>query len=518
MGPMEPLARVVRGELNGMTATLSKSRYLAGCRCPRLLWLGYHRPELAAAPTAALTRRLDAGTEIGRRAHALFPGGVLVKEDATRHGEAVERTRALLGNHEVSAILEAAFTYAGVRLRVDVLERLAGDGWGLREVKLAGRVKEEHLHDVALQRFVLEGSGLHVPSVEVIHVDSRYVRGSGDIEWPRYFHRRDVSEAIEQLRAGIPERVQRLHAVLALDASPAIEPSRHCGRAHDCQFWIHCTRSKPADWIFHLPRRRDRFAALHDAGIERIVDIPDDFRLSGLQERMRDVLRTGREFVSPELRTALAPAGPPACYLDFETMNPPVPLYPGTRPHQRIPFQWSLHHRDASGAVHHREFLADGRRDPRPELAAALIDALADRTGPVLVYSRFEATVLGELAGVVPEHAAALAALRARLVDLHAIVSKHVYHPAFGGSFSLKAVAPALVPGFGYGDLDTIAGGQDAAGAFLAIAQGTLGEAEEARVRHALSAYCERDTLALVELHRALVERAGGTAAVSVRQ
>jgi hypothetical protein len=34
-------------------------------------------------------------------------------------------------------------------------------------------------------------------------------------------------------------------------------------------------------------------------------------------------------------------------------------------------------------------------------------------------------------------------AVRERLVDLLPIVADHVYHPAFGGSFSIKAVLPA---------------------------------------------------------------------------
>jgi predicted RecB family nuclease len=495
-----------------MTPTLSKSKYLAGCQCTRRLWFRCHMPELAVVSEGAQTRRLDVGTEIGRRAHALFPGGVLVDEDASQHREAVERTRTLLADASVPAIFEGAFTHAGVRIRVDVLERLADGAWGLREVKSAASVKEEHLHDVAVQHFVLEGAGLRVPSVEVIHVNSDYVRGDGGIDWQQFFHRADVTEAVEPLRADVPGRVQFLHAVLALDDAPAIEPSRHCFAPRECEFWTHCTREKPVDWIFHLPGRPDRFEALRAAGIERISDIPDDFPLSGAQARVRAVLREGGVFVSSDLGAALAAAGPPACYLDFETMNPAIPPYPGTRPYQRIPFQWSLHRLDEAGVLEHREFLARGRVDPRREFAATLLDALGGRPEPVLVYSHFEADVLGEVARAVPEHAGALAGLRARLVDLLPVVRRHVYHRDFGGSFSLKAVAPALVPGFGYEDLEGVAGGDEAAQAFTGLAQdlaqGAVSEAEEAHVRSALLAYCRRDTLALVELHRALGTRA----------
>jgi len=118
-----------------MTTTLSKSKYLAGCQRPKRLWLACFSPELAAEQDASFAARLEVGTEIGRHARALFPGGVLVDEEAWQHGEAVARTQDLLVDPAVPAIFEAAFMHAGVRIRVDVLERLPGGAWGLREVK-----------------------------------------------------------------------------------------------------------------------------------------------------------------------------------------------------------------------------------------------------------------------------------------------------------------------------------------------------------------------------------------------
>ncbi len=261
--------------------------------------------------------------------------------------------------------------------------------------------------------------------------------------------------------------------------------------------------------MFHLPGRPSRFAALCAAGIERIAEIPDDFTLPLLQARARDALRSGQEFLSADLATALAGLAPPAAYLDFETMNPPFPLYPGTRPYEHVPFQWSLHEVDATGSIRHREWLADGRSDPRREFGEHLVAALGDGHEPVVVYSGYEGRVLSQLSSALPDLAPALDTLRGRLVDLLPLVRRHVYHPAFGGSFSLKSVAPALVDGFGYDDLATdIAGGSEASVAFLRLASGLVTDVgEELRLRHALRAYCERDTLALVEVHRALRAR-----------
>jgi predicted RecB family nuclease len=491
-------------------AMLSKSRYLAGCQCTRRLWLGCYGRELATEPDAARAWRFDAGSEIGRHARALFPGGVLVGEDAWRHGEAIVRTRQLLAAPAVPAIFEGAVAHAGVRIRADVLERLPGGAWGLREVKAAAHVKEVHLHDVAVQRIVLERAGLRVPSVEVIHVDPAYVRGAGDIDWPRFFKRVDVTAAIDPLLAAVPARVEALHRVCALADSPSVEPSTHCFSPHACEFWAHCTREKPVDWIFTLPGRPSPFEALRAAGVERIADIPDGFPLSVLQARVRDVLRSGREFVASDLGGALVPLGPPARYLDFETVNPAVPLYPGTRPYQQIPLQWSLHEIDATGRLTHREFLARGRDDPRRGFAERLLDAIGAGRAPVVVYSGFEARVLAEVAAALPDLASAIEAVRGRLVDLLPVVRRHVYHPAFAGSFSLKRVAPALADGFDYGALTDIADGGAASLALQRLASGDVTDAaEEAQIRGALLAYCHRDTLALVELHRALQVRAG---------
>lgn len=484
---------------------LSKSRVLVGQQCRRRLWLASFAPELAG--DSATDAIFMTGTEIGRMAHGLFPGGVCV--ETLHFAEAQARTQSLMADPRVPAIFEAAFDLDGVRIRADVLERLADGTWGLREVKSSSAVKDVHLDDVAVQWHVLEGS-VRVSSVEVIHVDTRYVRGAGPIDPRSFFVRADVMADAAERRPRIPAIIAELHGTLALDAAPEVEPSSHCWTPYDCEFWEHCTQAKPVDWIYHLPRVRTvQRDALRVAGIERITEIPVDVELSAIQARIREVLQTGRPFVSPDLDSALAEFGPPAYYLDFETMNPGIPLYPGTHPYERIPFQFSLHQVDGAGAVVHQEFLADGRLDPRRALAEALLAAVGDSAEPILVYSGFEASVLSDLADAFPDLARELERVRGRLRDLLPIVRTHVYHQNFHCSFSLKSVAPALVSGFGYGDLEGISDGGAASDSFHLLAAGQPEPKEEQRVRRALLAYCERDTLALVELHRVLHRRSG---------
>jgi hypothetical protein len=489
---------------------LSKSKYIAGLQCRRRLWLACHEPDLADPQPDMLSARFDEVAEIGRRARELFADGALVDDALSPHEEAVARTSALLSDPQVGAVFEGAFEHEGVRIRVDVLERLPGGAWGLREVKAGTRVRDVHLDDVALQCFVLEGAGVPLGSVEVVHVDPDYVRGDHGVDWTRFFRRVDVSDDTAALLPDIPARVAAHDRVLELAAAPLVEPGPHCFRPYRCDFWGHCTAAKPADWVFRLPWLEDELRErLMAAGIQRITDIPDDFLLGPMQARARRAWRTGSLQLEPDLTAALAVAGPPADYLDFETAFPAIPLYAGTRPYQQMPFQWSLHRLDAAGQATHTEFLADARSDPRPAFADALLAALREPSGPVLVWSSFEWYRLAELADALPVHAAEIAAVRARLVDLLPLVREHVYHPAFMGSFSIKRVAPVLTPAVGYDDLEGVADGAAAAAALERLARGLVETADEqAALRRALLAYCKRDTLALLEVHAELRRRA----------
>jgi hypothetical protein len=79
------------------------------------------------------------------------------------------------------------------------------------------------------------------------------------------------------------------------------------------------------------------------------------------------------------------------------------------------------------------------------------------------------------------------------------VVRNHVYHPAFAGSYSLKAVVPALVPEITYDGM-AVANGQDAGLAWESLRKSSLDVVERDRIRKALLAYCGQDTLAMVRL------------------
>ncbi len=80
------------------------------------------------------------------------------------------------------------------------------------------------------------------------------------------------------------------------------------------------------------------------------------------------------------------------------------------------------------------------------------------------------------------------------------------YHPDFQGSFSIKSVLPAVVPSLGYQDLD-IQEGEMAVHHYYQMVFMETDWVEKLRIREALLRYCERDTLGMLELRKALREK-----------
>lgn len=483
------------------TPYLTKSSYVRGISCLRLLWLGWHRRLPYEQPVVGSPAAV--GIKIGIKAQLLFPGGVLVAEEPWQHDDAVAKTYALMQDPDVPAIFEAAYEYAGVRIRVDVMERLGDGRWRLCEVKSATKVKAKYIDDAAIQVFVVQQSGVDLASVELVHVNTDYIYRGGDIDWRAYFKRQDIGAQVMAEQRDIAEAITGQLDVLAQDREPDIEPGPHCPAG--CDYWDQCTAAKPADWIFKLPRlSQKKFDALRAQNIERIKDIPQSFDLTSTQDRMREVVVSGRPYISRELARSLRALDGPVAYVDFEAMNPAVPIYPGTRPYQRLVFQWSLHRHDGMGQLSHADYLGDHTQDPREAFIVSLIDALDAVDGPIVVYSAYERGALQELAEQFPHYAKPLQRIIDRLADLYVVVRDHVYLEAFDGSLSIKQVGKALAPGFSYNGLQHVADGAQAASAYQRLAYGGVEAEETAALRAALLAYCRLDTLAMVEAHRGL--------------
>ncbi len=487
---------------------LSKTRYMGGLQCLKRLWLDDRRRDLALPPDPATRVRLSAGHRVGVLARDLWPSGVLVRESPARHERAVQRTRALLEDPEVPAIFEAAFAYQEVRIRVDALQR-DGDGFSMFEVKSSSKPKPEHVNDLAIQTWVVDGSGIEITAASLVHLDTKSVWHGGPYDASALFAVADLTEQVLERVREVPGRVAEMQEALQRDAEPPVAVGAHCTRPYTCPFFAYCNRDAPLHPILELPRASvDLIERLTAGGAESIDSISEDLLgsagLSELQAKVHRVVVSGRtEVDAASLKNDLELIRFPVAFLDFETFAPVLPRYPGTHPHEVIPFQWSMHVVSESGEIEHRQFLWTEDGDPRPSFVQSLAESLPAK-GSVVVYSGYERGRLAALAESFGSKARRLfRTFAAREVDLALIVRAGVYHPDFHGSFSLKRVLPALVAEGGYADLEIRDGG-DASAAFAELLNPETTVGRRKRLVRAMLAYCKRDTDALVRLYEAL--------------
>src|SRR5437773_5490574 len=497
-------------------ARLSKSRFTSGLQCHKKLWWEVHEPEaLELQPAKVLQDLFDQGRQVGEAARTRYPGGVLI--DLPHHAGAarVAATRRAL-DAGAPAVFEATFIADDTFVAIDVLEKQR-DGYRLTEVKSSTSQKDEHISDVAIQARVAAACGVKITAAEVLHLNKEFRNpASGDL-----FARSDVTGAVAAFLPQVPEEIARQREMLA-GPLPDVPIGLHCFAPRECPFMARCWPDTP-DHIRHLagvgPKRTAAYLA---RGITSIGELPAKEKLNFTQRRQLKAMAENRIIVEPTLARELAPFGFPHSrrergtlkdsltvaggedcrlgFLDFETIARAIPVWPGMAPWQQAAAQFSYHERQPDGSYTHAAFLAEGPHDARPPLAAAMVRATANAER-VVMYTPFEKTRIRELQQAVPELAAELAALEAKLIDLHPVVKNCVYHPDFSGSFSLKYILTPLVPELTYSDLVIVDGRVASVEiARLLFVADKIPRQERDRVRQDLLNYCERDTWAMVRL------------------
>lgn len=476
-------------------AGLSKSRILIHRQCPKRLWLQIHQPKLAVEE-ADTTARIAAGNQVGDLARSLHPDGLLI--DAENLTQALADTAtALRGKRR--PLFEATFQSGGVLVRADLLLPVRG-GFDLVEVKSSGSVKDYHLEDAAIQAWVAGKAGLPVKRTKIAHIDTAFVY-RGDDDYHGLFAHADISDEVAAYAKSIPKWIKAAQRTLAGD-EPEVEPGVQCSKPFSCPFSGYCSPDEGKGYPPEiLPYGKRVAAQLRAAGYNDLRKVPRKALTHPKHLRVLRATKSGKAELDPQAGEQLRALGYPRYFLDFETIQFAVPLWPDTRPYEQVPFQWSCHIEKCSGKIEHKAFLADGAGDPRRAFAESLVKVLMT-VGPILVYhATFERDRVRYLAETYPDLAPALLAAVERFVDLLPIARDHYYHRAMRGSWSLKAVLPTIAPELAYDGMDVANGGM-AQAAFAEILDRQTRPKRRAALRQSLLVYCERDTLAMVEIAR----------------
>ena len=504
---------------------LSKSRLVQALQCDRRLWLAVHRPDLLVID-AATQAIFDAGDQVGELARDVatqeWGQGELidVKEPRGWDGGWL-RCQELLQQARRSGtrvvLFEAPFLGPDFSVIADIVVHQPDGKIWLIEVKSSTSLEgKPHIDDATFQADAMARSGFRPDRVFIRLIDTSFVYG-GDGDYRGLFRDEDVTDAVLARLPMVARFVARSRAI-AGGSEPEVRTGAHCRTPYECPFRPHCDAwqaeldGPPPAYPIELLARRNvgRLSTLERHQIDQHVwvdvkDVPEGFLSDPRTEDIAGAIRNGRPWVAPGLKSALRDLPYPRFYFDFETINPAVPIWAGTRPYQQVPFQWSCHIERADGRLEHHDFLDISGSDPRPECARKIVELMGGMEGCVLVYFQaFEETRLRELARDLPVFAAGLQRVIDKLRDLLPIMRDHYYHPDQQGSYSIKAVLPTVVPELDYSGLEEVRDGGGAQRAYFELIDARTDEARTVSLSANLRAYCERDTLAMVELVRRL--------------
>ena len=483
-----------------MPNDLTSATYLNGIHCPKRLWYEEKRPEKAPPPSLYQQRLSDEHKAVKTLVYAYFPTGVHI--DAEDPNVAVRQTEAAMRRGE-SCLFDAAFRSNGVFVRCDILQKDA-KGWRIIEIRASKKFKKEYLPKLALQKYILDTCRIPISATHLILLNEACVYP----DLSNLFVGEDVSDMVNSLKQEVPGYLSTFKRVLHRDVEPNVLIGKNlCNRPHRCPFKTSCWTFVPKNSVFTIPKIKDPEAtALAENGIFHLSDLPADFPLTPAQSiYVNSVLESKPAINGTALRQELAKLQYPIHFLDFEADRPAIPRFDGFKVHEEFPFQYSCHALQPDGVVTHHEYLHTDTTDPRPPLLKSLLAGISDR-GSIVVYSRSsEGRILRGLAKSFPEYASALQSIIDRLWDQLTVLRKHYEHPDFCGSKSLKTVLPVLVPSLSYKTLDIQEGGDAPAVWNMMLSANSETERQEWNRR--LRAYCQLDTLAMVEIHKVLQEK-----------
>lgn len=479
---------------------LSKSTFLKGLQCDKHLYLYKNNKELLDPLSEMQQAIFSRGTDVGKLAQQLFPGGIDASPlSPTKFDESIKLTEELIQKGE-HVIYEASFMFEQVLAAADIVVN-DDSGWKIYEVKSSTSVNEVHINDAAVQYWIVSNLGYKVKDISIVYINNQYLR-KGELDLNSLFSIESVLEFALEKQKFVTDEVTRQKRVLKRNSIPKVDIGMHCTDPYPCGFIGYCWKHIPENSVFDISgmHLRKKFE-LYEKGIIKMKDIPNDCGLNKNQQLQIDGVLQNKKIIDKEaIKEFLDTISYPMYFVDFESFQPPVPLYEDSKPYQQIPFQYSVHYKEsASSELRHFEFIAEPDTDPRIPFIENLLKVLGNK-GDIIVYNKsFEITRLKEIQRDLPKYAKQIEKLFDRVKDLMLpFQKKYYYSPEMKGSYSIKYVLPTLVPELSYENMVIADGGTASLSYESLLSLDDFIKIDE--IKKQLLEYCKLDTLAMVRI------------------
>jgi len=492
-----------------VTIDLSKSRYCEGLQCPKRVWLRKYN-EKAYDESYNNQALFNEGNAVGELARSLFGDYSKVEYNEDREKMAQDTQVELAKG--TSVIAEASFFIDKLFCSVDILRLLGGNKVELYEVKASTEVKPIYLQDIAFQYYVLTKAGFKVQKACLVHIDNTYVRGD-ELDIQQLFKIVDLTEQVRELLDTVKTNIAELAAYM--DAAGENEPTTDIGlqcfavkntlHPYDCPYFTYCSKGleKPNVFDIHGMQTKTK-VKYYKEGYCSFVEVLPKLTNATYQQQVDYELNDRGEYINKSaMKNFLSQFHYPLYFLDFETINPAIPRYKGTKPYQMQVFQYSLHILESEdGELKHIEYLGNPHNDSRKEIAQKLCQEIPQEACIVAYNASFEASRIRELAEAYPEMRERLLEMTGNLVDMmQPFKDRWYYSKEFKGSYSIKDVLPTICPNdpdLDYQNLQGVHKGNEASAIYLEIAKNDCKDVDGKRQQ--LLKYCKLDTLGMIKI------------------
>ena len=484
---------------------LTKTKINSGLRCSKKLWFDSH--EAAGQKDEYLIR---AGNRFGEVIKKIYGKGLDLTE-IKDISLAVQKTKEAINSKDVDTIYEAAFIYEETLVRTDVLIRKK-NGWELLEAKSSGKKKEEHIPDIAIQSFIVRESGVQLASVKLILINPDFTYAGKENYKSLVNDKEDITEEVMQEEKNIINHINNLKKITDHSSpSPKVAMGKHCDKPHECDYKSRCKsllpKSKNTSYQIIPYKSKELKDYCENKKITDLQDVPEKLlsaKRKGyaveFQKKIQKAHIDNEAWVNPDLKKNLQ-FDWPIYFVDFETVQQNIPLIIGTKPFERLPFQWSLHKWESPekniSSVEGNSFLDFLSQDIERKFIESLLTAVGT-TGTIFAHNmNYEKGILEQLMNkkCCKDLKDKIANIIIRLKDTLELSRENFYDPKMNGSWSLKDIVNAVPDSISYNNLGEINDGNEAQLAWFICTEKNTSKEEIEKQSTLLKKYCSKDTL-----------------------
>ena len=212
---------------------ITKTDFMRGMQCRKMLWLDKHKPKLKVI-SPEVQQRLDAGNDFGDRAMAMF--GEYEEMTVFRPGTTYPDKKAMAVKTEehlklgTPVICEAAFIYYNNYCALDIL-RKTEEGYDIYEVKNTPEVQEQFVKDVGFQYYIVNRCKLNIGQIYIV------IHGE-DEENP--FVINEVTKQAKGYAKWVNEHIWDLSRMQKEPEEVQVEVGKQCMKPYECWYYGYC--------------------------------------------------------------------------------------------------------------------------------------------------------------------------------------------------------------------------------------------------------------------------------------